>query len=167
MIGETPGAAAAVMLRRARGLRVVDVNLRPGLWGSDRAVELITPLVAAADVALAGEGEWQAFEPDLTGRALAEAIAARGPSEVVIKRASRGACALGGDGSWVEHAPRPGPDVDPVGAGDAFDAGYLAARLTGASLEDALALGAGCGAAVAGTIGDTEGFPRAEPSRVR
>jgi 2-dehydro-3-deoxygluconokinase len=166
-IGPAPGRAAAALLRRATGLRVVDVNLRRGLWGSDRAVELIEPLLAEADVALAGEREWRAFEPGLDGRALAEAIAARGPREVVIKQASRGACALGEDGRWVEHAPEPGPDVDPVGAGDAFDAGYLTARLSGAPLDDAVALGAACGAAVAGCVGDTEGFPRVEPSQVR
>jgi 2-dehydro-3-deoxygluconokinase len=167
LIGEAPGEAAAALLGRATGLRVVDVNLRPRLWGSDRAVEVIAPLVASADLALAGEREWQAFEPGLEGRALAERIAARGPREVVLKRASLGASALGEDGRWVEHAPEPGPDVDPVGAGDAFDAGYLAARLSGGSVEQALASGAACGAAVAGCLGDTEGFPRPEPTPVR
>jgi 2-dehydro-3-deoxygluconokinase len=162
LIGAEPGRAASELLRRATGLRAVDVNLRPRLWGSERAVELIAPLVAAADVALAGEHEWAAFEPGLGNHALAEAIARRGPREVVVKRARRGACALTEDGRWVEHAPEPGADVDPVGAGDAFDAGYLAARLLGASVEDALAEGARCGAAVAACLGDTEGFPRAE-----
>jgi 2-dehydro-3-deoxygluconokinase len=160
LIGEGPGRAAAALLARASGLRVVDVNLRPRLWGSDRATDLIEPLVAAADLVFAGEREWQAFEPGFAGADLAKRIAARGPREVVVKMGVRGACALGDDGRWVEHAPEPGPDVDPVGAGDAFDAGYLAARLAGRSIEDALAEGARCGAAVAASIGDTEGFPR-------
>lgn len=166
LIGRAPGEAAAALLRRATGLRVLDVNLRPQLWGSDRAVELIEPLVASADLALAGEREWQAFEPGVEGRALAERVAARGPREVVIKRASLGACALGEDGRWVEHAAEPVPNVDPVGAGDAFDAGYLAARLAGAGVEEALAEGAACGAAVAACLGDTEGFPHG-PTPVR
>jgi 2-dehydro-3-deoxygluconokinase len=160
LIGEGPGRAADELLRRATGLRVVDVNLRPRLWGSDRAVELVAPLVAAADLVFAGEHEWQAFEPGFEGADLAERVAERGPREVVIKLGPRGACALGEDGAWVEHAPEPGPDVDPVGAGDAFDAGYLAARLCGGSIEDALAAGARSGAAVAASLGDTEGFPR-------
>jgi 2-dehydro-3-deoxygluconokinase len=46
-----------------------------------------------------------------------------------------------------------------VGAGDAFNAGYLAARLAGAPPADALVEGARCGAAVAAAVGDTEGFP--------
>jgi 2-dehydro-3-deoxygluconokinase len=160
LIGERPGRAALELLSRANGLRVLDVNLRPRLWGSPRAVELIEPLLAFADVVFAGELEWQAFEPELGGRELARAIAARGPREVVVKRGPRGACALGPDGRWIEHAPEPGPDVDPVGAGDALDAGYLSVRLRAGTVEEALAEGAACGAAVAATIGDTEGFPR-------
>jgi 2-dehydro-3-deoxygluconokinase len=159
-IGDGPGRAALELLRRATGLRVVDVNLRPRLWGSDRAVELIAPLVAEADLVLGGQHEWQAFEPGFEGADLAKRITARGPREVVVKLGPRGACALGEDGAWVEHAPDPGPDLDPVGAGDAFDAGYLAARLGGLPIERALADGARCGAAVAASLGDTEGFPR-------
>ncbi|MGZ4147576.1 MAG: sugar kinase [Actinomycetota bacterium] len=160
LIGDGPGRAALELLRRATGLRVVDVNLRPRLWGSDRAVELIAPLVAEADVVLGGQHEWQAVEPGFEGAALAKRIADRGPREVVVKLGPRGACALGEDGAWVEHAPDPGPDLDSVGAGDAFDAGYLAARLEGLPIERALADGARCGAAVAASLGDTEGIPR-------
>jgi 2-dehydro-3-deoxygluconokinase len=160
LIGDGPGRAALDLLRRATGMRVVDVNLRPRLWGSDRAVELIAPLLAEGDLVLGGQDEWQAFEPGFDGADLAKRIADRGPREVVIKLGARGACVLGEDGAWVEHAPDPGPDLDPVGAGDAFDAGYLAARLQGLPIERALADGARCGAAVAATLGDTEGFPR-------
>jgi 2-dehydro-3-deoxygluconokinase len=63
-------------------------------------------------------------------------------------------------GRWEEHPGRPVPDVDPVGAGDAFNAGYLAVRLSGGTTAEALAQGAACGAAVASVIGDTEGFPK-------
>jgi 2-dehydro-3-deoxygluconokinase len=165
LIGAEPGRAALELLRAASGLRVVDVNLRPRLWGSDRAVELISPLLEEADVVLAGEHEWRAFEPSVNGLELARRMSALGPREVVIKRGPRGACAMDPDGRWFEQAPKPGPDVDPVGAGDGFDAGYLAARLDGTPIEEALAVGAVCGAAVAARVGDTEGFPRREPSR--
>jgi 2-dehydro-3-deoxygluconokinase len=165
LIGAEPGRAALELLRGATGLRVVDVNLRSRLWGSDRAVELIAPLLGEADVALAGEHEWRAFDRAAEGLDLARRVAARGPREVVIKRGSGGAGALDAEGRWFDHAPEPGPDVDPVGAGDAFDAGYVAARLDGATVEEALAAGARCGAAVASLVGDTEGFPRLDRSR--
>jgi 2-dehydro-3-deoxygluconokinase len=75
----------------------------------------------------------------------------------VLKRGAGGAAALTSE-AWVEHRPSPTSDVDPVGAGDAFNAGYLAARLSGASVEEALERGARSGADVASTVGDTGSF---------
>lgn len=159
LLGPEPQRAAVALLDAARGLRVVDPNLRPGLWGSDRAEELIAPLIARSDLLLGGEAELGAFVGDLRGERLARACRRLGPTEVVVKRGSRGAGALDADGAWHEHMGEPVRDVDPVGAGDAFNAGYIAARLSGAPPSDALAAGDRCGAAVASTVGDTEGFP--------
>jgi 2-dehydro-3-deoxygluconokinase len=74
---------------------------------------------------------------------------------VVLKRGAAGAAVLDPDGAWYEHPVSAVPDVDPVGAGDAFNAGYIAARLAGASPPEALARGAECGARAASTFGDT------------
>jgi 2-dehydro-3-deoxygluconokinase len=148
------------LLRRARGTRVLDLNLRRGLWGSDRAVALIAPLLRSCDLVLGGIDEFRAFEEQSTPQRLAEAIALRGPREVVVKGGRSGAGALDPDGRWHQVAPAPVPDVDPVGAGDAFDAGYLHARLDGADVPEALLEGARCGAAVASTIGDADGVAR-------
>jgi 2-dehydro-3-deoxygluconokinase len=153
MLGEGPQRAAIALLERARGLRVVDPNLRQGLWGSDRARELIRPLVERADVLIGGEAELAELVGGPRGRALAERCRDLGPREVVLKRGADGAAAL--TTVWVEHRPPPRRDLDPVGAGDAFNAGYLAARLSERSVEDALEQGARCGAEVASTIGDT------------
>ncbi|WP_422804717.1 PfkB family carbohydrate kinase [Streptomyces noursei] len=55
--------------------------------------------------------------------------------------------------------------VDPVGAGDAFVAGYLSALLDGADLAGRLARAATTGAFAAASRGDWEGAPtRAELS---
>ena len=129
MLGEGPQRAAITLLERARGLRVVDPNLRRGLWGSDRARELVLPLVERADLLLGGEHELAELVGGPGGRALAERCRDLGPREVVLKRGAGGAAALTTE-AWVEHRPSPRPDVDPVGAGDAFNAGYLAARLS-------------------------------------
>ena len=50
--------------------------------------------------------------------------------------------------------------VDPIGAGDAFNAGYIAVRLRGGTIADAIRAGARCAAAVAASMSDTAGFPR-------
>jgi 2-dehydro-3-deoxygluconokinase len=159
LIGPGPQRTAVAFLDGASNLRVVDPNLRPGLWGSDRTVELVGPLISRSDLLLGGEAELRTFAGDLGAEELARACASLGPSEVVVKRGAAGAGALDRQGRWHEHAAAPVPDVDPVGAGDAFNAGYLAARLAGSPPADALAEGARCGAAVAATLGDTEGFP--------
>jgi 2-dehydro-3-deoxygluconokinase len=158
MLGAGPQEAAIALLERARGLRVVDPNLRLGLWGSDRAGELVRPLLERADLVLGGEAELAALVGGI-GRELAERCRDLGPSEVVLKLGADGAAAFDEEGRWCEVRPPRSAEVDPVGAGDAFDAGYLAARLRGASVEDALRQGARCGAGVAGMVGDTAGFP--------
>ena len=72
----------------------------------------------------------------------------------MIKRGDAGAAVLDAAGDWHEHRPRPHAEIDPVGAGDAFNAGYLAARLRGDAPSDALATGATDGGLAAGTLGD-------------
>ena len=157
MLGEGPQRAAITLLERAEGLRVVDPNLRRGLWGSGRARELVLPLVERADLLLGGEHELAELVGGSRGRQLAERCRELGPREVVLKRGPGGAAALTPE-AWVEHRPPPSPDLDPVGAGDAFNAGYLAARLSGASIEEALEQGARSGADVASAVGDTGSF---------
>lgn len=155
LIGEGPQRTAVALLERARGLRVVDPNLRLGLWGSARAGELIMPLIERADLVLGGEAELASLVGGHHGVELARRCSKLGPSEVVLKRGPAGAAALDADGVWHEHPGSPVPDVDPVGAGDAFNAGYITARLAGASPPEALAQGAECGAQAASTFGDT------------
>ena len=162
LLGPDPGRAIRELFRRARGMRVLDLNLRQGLWGSDRTVTLIAPLLGSCDLVLGGVDELRAFEDARTIQELARAFARRGPREIVVKGGKSGAGALDPEGRWHEVAPAPVEDVDPVGAGDAFDAGYLHARLHDADVPEALLEGARCGAAVAATVGDAEGVPRAD-----
>jgi 2-dehydro-3-deoxygluconokinase len=49
--------------------------------------------------------------------------------------------------------------VDPVGAGDAFCAGFIASRLEGGTLPEALEVANACGAVVASALGDQGGLP--------
>lgn len=161
MLGEGPRSAALALLERGRGMRVVDPNLRSGLWGSHRARELVVPLLERADLILGGEGELGRLLGG-RGRELTDRAHALGAQEVVLKRGEQGAAASDGSGEWIEHRPPPYDDVDPVGAGDAFNAGYLAARLAGRPPGEALEQGARCGAAVATTVGDHAGFPALE-----
>jgi 2-dehydro-3-deoxygluconokinase len=161
LIGSEPHAAALALLGSARGLRIVDPNLRTGLWGSDRRAELVRPLIDRCDLLLAGASELIELVGDGDDRsvkAAAERAQSRGPREVVVRSAAS-VGVLTADG-WQELKIRRDDAVDPIGAGDAFNAGYIAVRLRGGTVDEALRAGVRCGAAVTTSPSDTAGFPR-------
>jgi 2-dehydro-3-deoxygluconokinase len=88
-------------------------------------------------------------------------LAASGPREVVLKRGGEGSLALA-DGRIVTQPAFPVEEVDPVGAGDAFDAGYLAGHLWGLAPEERLRVANAMGALCVATLGDYEGLPDEE-----
>jgi len=147
LIGPQPHAAAPALLDAARGLRIVDPNLRDGLWGSERRVELIRPLIERCTLLLAGAAELE----------IARGTPSRKPREVVV----RGVTVVGtlANGTWHEAPIQRHAVVDAIGAGDAFNAGYISARLRGQSIDEALRLAIRCGEAVTASASDTAGFP--------
>jgi 2-dehydro-3-deoxygluconokinase len=161
LIGAGAHAAGLALLTRARGLRIVDPNLRSGLWGSDRRAALVRPFVEQCDLLLCGASEIAevlSAGDSLDAEALARLAAARGPREVVVRHAATiGALA---DGVWHELDIRRDTAVDPIGAGDAFNAGYIAVRLRGGTVDSALRAGVQCGTAVTTSLSDTARFPR-------
>lgn len=170
----------AIAIARSAGTEVVlDVNHRRALWSDERAREVLTGLLGGVDVLLAGPDEAAMLldrpadgEDPETGAELAAGLSGLGPGTVVVKLGELGAVVTGpgaGDdgGTGPVHVPtRPVEVVDPVGAGDAFAAGFLAERLSGAPLRAQVALGNACGGAVCRVRGDWEGLPtRAELAR--
>jgi sugar/nucleoside kinase (ribokinase family) len=80
------------------------------------------------------------------------AVLARHYPLVVVKRGAGGCEAAAGARRW--RAPAPAVRViDTTGAGDAFVAGFLAAKLSGASVEDCLTRAAAAGAAATEILG--------------
>lgn len=137
-----------------RGARVsFDGNFRPALWASaEDARAWSARALAVADVALMTWDDERALWGDASERDALDRLAAAGPAEVVLKLGERGALARhDGETHAVPAAPAPRV-VDTTGAGDAFDAGYLAARRSGPPVEAALA-GARLAARIVGLPG--------------
>jgi 2-dehydro-3-deoxygluconokinase len=158
LIGADPQLAAIALLEAGQGLRVVDPNLRHGLWGSARRAELVLPLIERADLVLAGDHELAEILGPAEPEELARRCARAGPREVVV-RCDHKVGAWRADGGWTELSIQTEQTPDPMGAGDAFDAGYIAGCLRGKGVEDALRFAILCGRAVATSAGDTAGFP--------
>jgi len=167
-LGAAPLTAVerAIEVARAAGTTVsFDVNHRATLWPAAVAAPVLARLAAAADLVFAGPEEAAlvlgrppappSFEE---GELLARELAKRGPGAVVVKLGALGALALSGD-QVHEASALPVEVVDPVGAGDAFVAGYLSELVAGGSVPDALRTANGCGAAVCRVPGDWEGLP--------
>lgn len=135
-----------------------DVNHRSRLWGDRDAAAVHRRIAARADLVFAGDDEAALLAPGAgDAAARAEAIAALGPSEVVVKLGAAGALArLDGVETRIP-AVELDVVVDTVGAGDAFVAGYLAERLRGLGVEERLATAVRTGAAACLHPGDWEG----------
>jgi 2-dehydro-3-deoxygluconokinase len=124
-------ALVRAVLAAPRGETLVsfDVNFRPALW-SGRDPGVLRELANAADIVLTGDDEALAVWG--TGDAGELRKALPGPRTLVVKHGERGVTLVEGDEPPV-FAPALRVDVvEPVGAGDAFAAGFLAATLRGA-----------------------------------
>jgi 2-dehydro-3-deoxygluconokinase len=148
-LGADAVAAMHRLVERARstGARIsFDPNYREALWPAEAAVPVLSDFARRCDVLLMSDEDRQLlFGGQLSDEAALEAAAAIGPALVVLKQGARGARAL--DGDVLASVPALGARaVDPVGAGDAFNAGFVAALLRGEGTEKALVAAAALGA---------------------
>jgi 2-dehydro-3-deoxygluconokinase len=105
-----------------------DVNHRPALWTDEPAAEVLRPLADRADIVFVGLDEAQALWGDQVTDAAAVRKLLPGPGILVVKDGSREATAFLGREPCTVPALRV-QVVEPVGAGDAFAAGFLAGAL--------------------------------------
>lgn len=117
----------------------VPVSFDPGRRIADRAYD---PVVELAETVFLNEREAALVE----GEELFDSV-----RTVVVKHGEDGAT-VRRDGRTVSHPGFPVEPVDTSGAGDAFAAGFLAARAD-RDIEGALAVGNVCGALAARTLG--------------
>ncbi len=140
----SPSCAAAVdrALERAREIGCTvsfDVNYRPALWSDPRvAARELLRLAQAVDIVFVGldeaAGLWGTTS-DVSVRTLLDA-----PPVLVVKDGPRSAVAFE-NGHRTEVPAAPVEVVEAVGAGDAFAAGWLHARLSAMSPTEQLRLG--------------------------
>ena len=141
-------ALLATMARaRADGIVVsFDLNLRLENWGWDDGFrEVVMAAVERADVVLgAAEDEVAALAGHEDPITAATTLA--GPQRTVVARLGAAGAVACSEGSVVAEPGLEVAVVDTVGAGDAFNAGFIASRLSGGTIAEALGWGNGVAA---------------------
>jgi 2-dehydro-3-deoxygluconokinase len=147
--------------RAAGALVTFDVNFRSRLWSREQAREVLAPLAGHAAYVIASDDELDLVAGGPEEEAVSELLGG-GVRAVAVKRGPLGA---------TVHTPAGRADlpalavtaVDPMGAGDAFSAGFLSGVLDGLEPGECLRRGVVAGAFAASVRGDWEGAPtRAE-----
>ncbi|MFC7533954.1 carbohydrate kinase family protein [Actinoplanes sp. GCM10030250] len=148
-------------LREGGATTSLDTNDDPaGRWDGGIAAAL-----AQTDVFLPNEAEALALTGAGDVRAAARSLAGISGRLVVVKRGADGALAWTAEGPAAVSGP-PAAPVDTVGAGDSFNAGFLAGYLGGDDIAGGLRLAAACGALSTRAAGGTAAQPTLAEARI-
>ena len=133
--------ALAKDVRANGGLVAFDTNYRAALWPSPVVARAsLTAIAPEIDIALSGfDDEAALFDGDAPQDAI-DRWRVHGATEIIVKCGARGCLVAGADDArWFPVDPV--VPVDTSGAGDAFNAGYLAAVAQGRDGVSAIAWG--------------------------
>jgi ribokinase len=127
--------------RRAGVLTVLDTGWDPGGWGPT-ALKGVRALLAETDVFLPNLDEAAALTGQTSVPAMLRALADMCPGTIIVKGGAEGSWAL--HEGYLTHAPAVPTRADnAVGAGDVYDAGFVAGYLPQRDLTAGMILGTG------------------------
>lgn len=129
LVAEPCGSALEALCLREAALRPVmmDPNIRPAFITDEAAYRArLTRMLARTDIVKVSEEDAVWLIPSRSSDEAAAEILAAGPKIVLVTKGAEGAVAFAPGIRISLPAPRVVP-VDTVGAGDAFNAGFLAA----------------------------------------
>ncbi|WP_312794804.1 sugar kinase [Tianweitania sp.] len=131
---------AALETARKSGARICfDPNIRPVLWSGEEEIrQTLQHFASVCDIVLPTYGDEAGIFNDKDIAATRDRYLGWGAREIVVKNGSEAALASA-DGQEVSVDPKPvSTVVDATGAGDSFNGAYVAARIQGASLQEAV-----------------------------
>ncbi len=147
-----------VELFAQEGARITfDPNIRFELLGERKVEEIVAPILRHCSILFPGENELLLLSGREEVKTAAAELFRRHPLNVIVlKRGSRGCTIYTPEGKEEIPAFKV-TEVDPTGAGDCFDAGFLCGQLGGRSLVESARLAASVGALNAQAFGPMEG----------
>lgn len=139
VLGDAGRKRLIELMRRVKtrgGLAAFDTNYRPRLWaGRAEAADWMKQAIAAASHVLPSSDDLETiFARTQSAEAWVGELTALGPEEIVLKTGG-GPVFMRDGGIELDRIAQP---RDTTGAGDSFNAGYLAARLGGSSVPDSV-----------------------------
>ena len=153
---------AAIVAHDDGALMSFDTNIRVQLLKiPDIALEVVEPFLALADIVFTGSGDLDfLFSNEDRDRQVRMALELCPRARVVVvKCGAKGATAYLADGRVLQASAFSVPVVDELGAGDAFDAAFLACVLKGKEVDEALLHANAAGAIAVTAKGDLEPLP--------
>ena len=147
-------------LARSLNVRIsFDPNIRMKLWKQEDYRDLIKEFISQSNIVFMGLDEGQLLYGERTPQTLRDIIFTSGCTDyLALKNGSAGAYVYSiNEDCYIP--PHPCICIDPVGAGDAFNAGFLSGILDGRPLKDCGQRGGITGALCTQVQGDIEGLP--------
>ena len=130
-------------LARTNGTRVsFDPNIRPRLWASrDELCSTLQGFLSVTDIALPSFKDEANYWGDRSPEDTLNRFLREGVDEIVVKNGSKPIVAMADGKMIVKTTTNVSGVSDTSGAGDAFNAGYLASRLMGHNPEKSVVSG--------------------------
>ena len=154
--------AAMDLAGKHKKLISFDPNIRRKLWKDRDFVPMLRDMMFRAHIVLLGADEAEALLGVSEAGSIMDLLFEKGQARyVAVKDGAKGAV-VGDRGGLTAIPPFPCASIDPVGAGDAFNAAFLCGILEGRDVADCGRMGAVAGALATETYGDTEGYPSME-----
>jgi 2-dehydro-3-deoxygluconokinase len=150
-----------VQLAKKAGTKVsFDPNIRLKLWSEREARETLIPLIKEVDYFFPGisEGQLLLGDKELTEEQIIDSFIELGAGQVILKLGPKG-CITANKEKRSFSKGFSVKEIDSVGAGDGFCAGYLTGLLKGWTHEECAVLANAVGAIAVSQPGDYEALP--------
>jgi sugar/nucleoside kinase (ribokinase family) len=148
--------AMAQAVKKAGGSVSLDPNLRPELLSDEECRSILLPVVRLSDIVLPSGAEASLLVHEADGDKACLRLLEMGVKVVVLKLGDSG-CRVFSSKCFIDVPGFKIKPVDPTGAGDCFDAGFISGYLDNLPLYKAARLANAMGALAASRMGPMEG----------